>query len=121
MNIGRGTLKGLWRRVGQGSASQLAGLFGEWVNLEEDLGQAKRARLFSPHRNLLAVPVSGSMRRCLLQGGAQKIPRLAGSRGGEDRVFQYRSILQGAGKIEGKMPCKDQRQGGAKHGRKRDR
>jgi hypothetical protein len=60
MNIGRGTLNQLWRRVSKASVDQLAEVLGEWVNLEEDLGRAKRERLFSPQRNLLAVPVSGT-------------------------------------------------------------
>jgi len=38
------------RQLEQNSASQLAELFGKWVNLKEDFGNPKRLRLFFPAR-----------------------------------------------------------------------
>jgi hypothetical protein len=57
---GRGRLGAFCRRFGQDSAAQLPELFTGWVNLKEDFGNAKRTRLFSPHKSVLAVPVSGA-------------------------------------------------------------
>lgn len=45
-----GKLAAQKRQLEQNSASQLAELFGKWVNLKEDFGNPKRLRLFFPTR-----------------------------------------------------------------------
>jgi|GEM_PF-4719439 len=60
MQKGRRRLGALRRRFGQDSAAQLSRLFAGRVNLKADFGGAKRTRLFSPHKGVLAVPVSGA-------------------------------------------------------------
>ena len=46
----RGRLFAQVRRLGEKSPTQLAHLFGKWVNLKEDFGNPKRLRLFFPSR-----------------------------------------------------------------------
>ena len=60
MKKGRGRLKKAFKKAGKISDDKLETVFGRWVDLKNNSWDPKRLRLFSPHKNLLAVPVSGS-------------------------------------------------------------
>jgi hypothetical protein len=78
MHKGRGRLGAQLKRIGRGSVAQIESLFAGLVNLKENFANPVRLRLFFPHKNFLAVPLSGARRRHILQGDTSQIPGMAG-------------------------------------------
>ena len=94
MARGRGRFRERIKRLGKSSVAQLGEFFARWVKLPEDFGDPRRERLFSPLKNLLDVLISSAFPGCIMQGSAQRIPRMAGRRRGKGRLAEHRGLLQ---------------------------
>ncbi len=59
---GNGQLKKRVSKFYQSSMAEISEVFRKWVELPDNFGKAKRKRLFSPLKNILAVSVAGAGR-----------------------------------------------------------
>lgn len=62
MMEGNGQLKKKVSEFYQSSMTEISEVFRKWVELPDNFGKAKRKRLFSPLKNILAVSVAGTCR-----------------------------------------------------------
>ena len=94
------------------SVTHIEEVFGKWISLPQDFGQAVRKRLFFPLTHLLAVPLSSALEGAIVQRDPANISRMARLRARRNRLAQHRRLLQSARPAFDKRHTENAQEGG---------